>query len=259
MTMLQVENLTKSYDGVKALDNFSFEFNEKEIVALVGSNGSGKTTFFHIVSGFLSSDSGRVSFKGKNISGLTPDQIVHRGIARTFQDTKLFSQISVLDNVMLGLKGEKGDGFFDALFQTKRMKDVEERNRKTAENLLTFVSLADKKNVLAYEMSHGQRKLLELARILALDPEMFLLDEPLAGLFDEKKIQMLNHIKTLKERGKTILLIEHDLRSVLDVADRIIVLDHGRRMQAPELEMYVKGFFNLLPDKKDIFKKFFYD
>jgi branched-chain amino acid transport system ATP-binding protein len=230
MTMLQVQNLYKEFDGIKAVDNLSFSIEENSIVALVGPNGSGKTTVFNIVSGFLEVGKGKVILDAKDITSVSPDKIACLGIGRTFQNIRLFPQISALDNVMLGLKYETGDRFAAAFLQTRRMKKEEKKNIKKAEELLNFVGLTEKRDALAEDLSHGQRKLLELARILALEPKIFLLDEPIAGLFPETKRTMFGLIRKLKEKGKTVLFIEHDLHSVMDIAEKIIVLDHGKKI-----------------------------
>ncbi len=228
MTILKIQKLVKDYDGIKALNNLSFEVDENSITALIGPNGSGKTTAFNIITGFIKSDCGKILFQGRDISNLSPDKIARLSIGRTFQNIRLFSQISVLENVLLGLKYEKGGTFSSALFQTKHMKREEEENAKKALEILEFVHLLEKKDVLAENMSHGQRKLLELAKIIALDPMLFLLDEPTAGLFPTIKKIMFGLLKQLKERGKTILFIEHALNSVMNVADKVIVLNHGQ-------------------------------
>jgi len=230
MTMLQVQNLYKDFDGIKAVDNLSFMIEANSITALVGPNGSGKTTVFNIISGFLKADKGRVLLDDRDIASLSPYKIARQGIGRTFQNIRLFPQISTLDNIMLGLRYETGERFSSGLFQTKRMKREETDNIKKAEKLLEFVGLSEKRDSLAENLSHGQRKLLELARILALEPKIFLLDEPIAGLFPETRRTMLGLIKTLKGKGQTILFIEHDLNSVMDVAEKIIVLDHGKKI-----------------------------
>lgn len=230
MAILEVKNIAKEFDGVKALDDLSFEIKEKSIVALIGPNGSGKTTLFNVITGFLEKDIGRAFFKDKEITSLKPYKIARLGIGRTFQNIRLFPQISVLDNVLLAGAYETGERFWPALFQSKTMKTEEKQNRDKAEAMLKFVGLLEKRDRLADDLSHGQRRLLELARALALDPELLLLDEPTAGLFPETKKVMLNHIKALKDRGKTILFIEHDIHMVLSIADKIVVLDHGKKI-----------------------------
>jgi ABC-type branched-subunit amino acid transport system ATPase component len=230
MTMLQVQNIVKEFDGIKAVDDIFFEVEENSICGLVGPNGSGKTTVFNLICGYLRPDQGKIFFDGKQITSLSPHKISRLGIGRTFQNIRLFPQISVLDNVMLGFKYDKGEKFSSALFQTKRMKQEEKQNLLKGEGILKFVGLIEKRNVLAEHLSHGQRKLLELARILALEPALFLLDEPFAGLFPETKRTMLNLIRNLKERGKTILFIEHDMNSVMDIAEKVIVLNYGKKI-----------------------------
>ena len=230
MSILQVQNISKEFDGIKAVDSLSVEIGENAIVALIGPNGSGKTTAINITSGFLRADGGKIFFDGKEISSLSPYKISKHGIGRTFQNIRLFPQISVLDNVMLAMKYKKGESFFNCLFQTKVMHNEEKENREKAEGLLKFVGLIDKRNALAENLSHGQRKLLELARVLALDVKLLLLDEPTAGLFPETKKIMLNLLKTLKEKGKTILFIEHDIHSVMEIAEKVIVLNYGKKI-----------------------------
>ncbi|NQT80779.1 MAG: ABC transporter ATP-binding protein [Candidatus Aminicenantes bacterium] len=228
--MLQVQNIVKEFDGIKATDDIVFEVEDNSICGLVGPNGSGKTTVFNLICGYLKPDKGKIFFDGKQITSLNPYKIAKLGIGRTFQNIRLFPQISVLDNVMLGFKYDKGEKFFSALFQAKRMKQEEKQNFLKAEGILKFVGLIKKRNALAEHLSHGQRKLLELARILALEPALFLLDEPFAGLFPETKRTMLNLIRNLKERGKTILFIEHDMNSMMGVAEKVIFLNYGKKI-----------------------------
>jgi len=230
MAILRVENLFKEFDGIKAVDSLSFEVETSSICGLVGPNGSGKTTVLNLICGYLKPDKGKIFLENREIANLSPDEIARFGVGRTFQNIRLFPQITVLDNVMLGFKYEKGERFLPALFQTKKMKKEEQENLARAEEILKFTGLIEKRNELAENLSHRQRKLLELARILALEPQIFLLDEPFAGLFPETKRKMLDLLMTLKERGKTILFIEHDMNSVMGVAEKVIVLNYGKKI-----------------------------
>jgi ABC-type branched-subunit amino acid transport system ATPase component len=230
MKILEVQNLFKEFDGIKAVEGLSLEVKENSILSIVGPNGSGKTTLFNLITGFSRADKGKIIFGGKDITFLSPYKIARLGIGRTFQNIRLFPQISVLDNIMLALKYEKGENFFHSLFQTKRMKREEMENLKKAEEILKFVGLLEKKEELAENLSHGQRKLLELARVLALDPKLLLLDEPFAGVFPETRKRIVDLFRTLKEQGKTIVFIEHNINLVWDVAERIVVLNYGKKI-----------------------------
>ncbi|MBC8400869.1 MAG: ABC transporter ATP-binding protein [Candidatus Marinimicrobia bacterium] len=237
--MLELNNISKRFDGVNALAGLSLKIQPGQITALIGPNGSGKTTAFNIITGFLRPNEGRVYFKQQNITGVKPFHIARFGIGHTFQNIRLFPQISVLDNVLLALKYPRGEKLWPAIIRAKNMLQEESANIKKAQELLDFVGLFDKQAAFAEHMSHGQRRLLELARAMALDPELLLLDEPMAGLSPVMVEQMKDHIKKVRNGGKTILFISHDMDVVMDISDQVIVINYGKKIAAgtpPEIQ-----------------------
>jgi len=228
MAFFEVKNLSKDFDGVRAIDDLSFELNKGQITALIGPNGAGKTTVFNVITGFLRPGRGDVRINSRRISGLPPYKIARMGIGRTFQNIRLFPKLTVLENLMLALKYDTGERLTSALLRTKRMIREDAENKSIAIDHLKKVGLEHKQDALGQELSHGQRRLVEIARLLALNPQLLLLDEPTAGLFPEMVTEMKRLIKQLKEEGKTILFIEHDMKVVMDIAERILVLNYGK-------------------------------
>lgn len=239
--------ISKSYGGVSALTGISLKFSRPEITAIIGPNGAGKTTLFNIMTGFVQPDSGHC-FLGENvISNLAPYKVSRLGIARTFQDLRLILHISAQENVLLAHPHQQGEHILTALlgFAVKR---EETNNRKEVMRLLTSVGLEEFANELAGELSYGQQKLLTLACCLATEASILLLDEPIAGIHPELATGTLTLLRRLRENGKLIIFIEHDISAVRNVADNVVVMDEGK--------IIAQGPPNEILDRSDIMEAY---
>lgn len=230
MDLLKVDKLKKGFDGVTAIDGLSFSVEKGTITSLIGPNGAGKTTAFNILMGLCRPDEGQVRFNGRQITHLPPHKIAKLGIGRTFQNIRIFPQISALENLMLAPRDQRGEALFSALVRPKRVQIEEREVKQKALSYLETIGLLEKKDERAENLSHGQRKLLELARTLATGAQLLLLDEPTAGVFPKTREQILDILKQLRDAGKTILFIEHDMQFVMGISDKVIVMNYGRKI-----------------------------
>lgn len=234
MSLLRINGLRKQFGGLEALGGVDFHIDQGEIVSVIGPNGAGKTTFFNTISGLYPPDEGEVLFDSEDVAGLTPDQITKRGIARTFQNVRLFPNMTVLENVMVAQHCRTHRGLFSALFMTPGFRREEAEIRERAEDILGFFGtrlVGYRFDQPAFSLSYANRRRLEIARAMATQPRLLLLDEPTAGMNPSETAELTGLIGKLREeRGFTIVVIEHDMRVVRDVSDRVVVLDHGVRI-----------------------------
>lgn len=234
MDHFRVENLSISFGGLKAVNNVSFNVEANSIFSIIGPNGSGKTTIFNMISGIYKPEQGRIICDGENIVGLKPDRIARKGIARTFQNIELFSNATVMDNLMLGRHIHMKTGVFSgALMWGCRSGAAREevKNREIVERIIDFLDLQSVRDSFVANLPYGKRKLVELGRALALEPRVLLLDEPSAGMNTEEKEDLNIWIKDIQEDYKvTILLIEHDMNMIMGISDRIFAVNQGEKI-----------------------------
>jgi len=229
--MLEVQDLVKDFGGLRAVNRCSFAVQQGTITGLIGPNGAGKTTLFNLITGFYKPDSGRVLFKGREITGLPPHRIFHKRICRTFQIPREFGQMTVLENLMLVPAGQLGERIWNPLFRPWGVRRQERAIRDKALEVLEFVELITLKDEYAKNLSGGQKKLLELARTMMAGPEMILLDEPGAGVNRTLLKRLVSYIERLcQEEGVTFLLIEHDMDLVMHLCNPVIVMSEGRKL-----------------------------
>jgi branched-chain amino acid transport system ATP-binding protein len=234
MSILKIENLTIFFGGIKALNNVSFEVDKGAIYSIIGPNGAGKTTVFNCISGIYKPNSGKISFKGEDITYLKPNQVAETGIARTFQNIELFSHMSTMDNLMLGRHLHMKTGVWAGatfIYKNSRAAKEEIENRRKVEEIIDFLDLQVARDQFVVNLPYGTRKLVELGRALALDPEVILLDEPSAGMNMEEKGDLIFSIQDIRDDlGITVLLVEHDMNLIMDVSDRILALNYGEKI-----------------------------
>lgn len=230
-TILKATNICHSFGGLMALKDVDFKISSKEIVGLIGPNGAGKTTLFNLFTGHYCPTRGEIYFNNRKINGLKPYQITPQGIARTFQNIRIFGQMSVLDNVLIGQHCRTKTGLWGAIIRTSGSKREEARAYETALKMLHFVNLEEKKDEHASNLSYGEQRRLEIARALATDPTLLLLDEPAAGMNPQETSTLIKLIRQIRdEMNKTILLIEHDMKVVMSISERVAVLNYGRKI-----------------------------
>lgn len=229
-TLLQVDGLTKRYGGLAAVQDVSFSIPPGVIAAVIGPNGAGKTTLFNLISGFTPPNQGRVILDGHDLTGLRSDQRAARGLVRTFQLVRLFPQMTALGNVLVGFHMHIHGGSIAAIVRPRWLREQEARIRAEAWELLGLVGLQHQADTLASNLTYGQQRLLEVARGLATRPKLLMLDEPAAGLNTGETVELSNLIKKIRDRGITVLFIEHDMGLVMGIAEQVHVLNFGRRI-----------------------------
>ncbi len=228
--LVEANNVTMAFGGLKAVCDVTLHIDEGEIVALIGPNGAGKTTFFNLLTGIYTPTEGTLTFEGEGVGGVKPHAICARGIARTFQNIRLFQNMTALENVMVGRHSRTSQGPFGAVFRTPSFKREEEATEAEAKKWLSFVGLSWACNELAKNLPYGDQRRLEIARALATEPKLLLLDEPAAGMNPKESRALNGLIRKVRDLGITVLLIEHDMKVVMDIADRIYVLDFGQKI-----------------------------
>jgi branched-chain amino acid transport system ATP-binding protein len=249
--VLSLSSVSKNFGGLRVLADVHLAVLERGIYGLIGPNGAGKTTVFNLVTGLLAPSSGSIEFCGRRLNGLTPHQITRAGVARTFQNIRIFSEMTLLENVLVPMAGKRGYNAFDLLLPLQRSRAIDKRDREEAEALLARVGLSHKAGVSAGSLSYGEQRRLEIARALATEPKLLLLDEPAAGMNSIEKQELVEEILRIEESGISILIIEHDMRFVMRLCTEITVLHFGQviargtpdeiRADAKVIEAYLGG------------------
>ncbi|MFZ6849999.1 ABC transporter ATP-binding protein [Undibacterium sp. RuRC25W] len=227
-TMLKIEGVNKRFGGLQALSNVGIDIKKGQIYGLIGPNGAGKTTFFNVITGLYQPDTGTFELDGKPYSPSAPHEVAKSGIARTFQNIRLFGEMTALENVMVGRHIRTHQGLFGAIFRHAAARKEEAETRKRAQELLDFVGIGQFADRTSKFLSYGDQRRLEIARALATDPKLLALDEPAAGMNATEKLALRELLVKIKSEGKTVLLIEHDVKLMMGLCDRITVLEYGK-------------------------------
>jgi len=228
--LLRLENVTMQFGGVTALNNVSFDVKPQEILGLIGPNGAGKTTVFNVITGVYQVSSGVISFQGGSLAGKKRYKITKSGIARTFQNIRLWGDMTSLENVMTATDTHKKSGLLSGLFGMPISRREEKRDKARAQELLDFIGIGEYSDRLAKNLPYGVQRRLEIARALGTEPKLLLLDEPAAGFNPAEKVELADTIRRIRDAGYTVLLIEHDMSLVMKVSDRVVVLDFGQKI-----------------------------
>jgi branched-chain amino acid transport system ATP-binding protein len=229
--MLNAEGIVKNFGGLTAINHCSIEVEKGSIVGLIGPNGAGKTTLFNVITGMYKPDAGRVIFKGDDITGLSPDQICQKGITRTFQVSRELKVMTLLENILLAYKNQRGESILRGIVNSASVREQERRNLEKALEILNAMKLYELRNESAAILSGGQRKMLEIGQALATEPEMLLLDEPTAGATVAETAMVVGLIKKMREeQGLTFLIVEHKMEVIMGICDKIIVMSYGEKL-----------------------------
>ncbi|MBD8005729.1 ABC transporter ATP-binding protein [Bacillus norwichensis] len=228
--ILAIDQISKNFGGIQALTDVSFSIEKGEVLGLIGPNGAGKTTMFNMITAMYPPSSGQISFQGEKLTNLKPHEITKKGVCRTFQNIRLFPEMTALENVMVGNHCRLDSGVLRSVFRTSFQKREEAALKEKARQLLETVDLAEHVDTLAENLAYGQQRRLEIARALASDPSLLLLDEPAAGMNERETNELFDLIQKIKKLNITVLLIEHDMPLVMRVCDRIVVLNFGKKI-----------------------------
>lgn len=231
MSLLKITNVVKRFGGLTAVNKINLAFEKGQIASIIGPNGAGKTTFFNTLTGIYTPEEGQIEFNGKSLIGLRPDQVAKRGIARTFQNIRLFGSMTVIENIIVGMHTQLKQSGLDALFRNKRFFEEEAEAEQKARDLMAYVGLKNVDNELARNLPYGGQRRIEIARAIAANPTLLLLDEPTAGMNPNETEDAIKLFRRIRDdMGITVLLIEHDMRVVMNISERISVMDYGEKI-----------------------------